>query len=70
MLGDKSLRKDEMLIVVVLNDGETFTGLEGCRVIGIPAYLSDDIDRAVKDAHAAEAGIEISRLLAAYEDEV
>lgn len=41
-----------MFQVVVLNDGETYTALEGCVILEIPESVdaeSDDLDYYVKD---------------------
>lgn len=39
-----------MIRVVVLNDGETYTGISGCAVLDIPEGVAEiDIDSYVKD---------------------
>ena len=35
-------------VIVVLNDGETFTNVRGCRIMTLPDNLPDD-DSAVED---------------------
>jgi|LakMenEpi03Aug12_release.lakeMendotaPanAssembly.Ray.scaffolds.fasta_scaffold1502767_1 hypothetical protein len=38
------------MLVMVLNDGETFTSLSGCRILRVPDGVEDDdIDTWVKD---------------------
>ena len=44
--GDQMTNLDNM--IVVLNDGETFTNLRGCRIMTLPDNLPDD-DLAVED---------------------
>ena len=40
------------MIVVVLNDGETYTTIEGVRVLRVPETVEDaDLDQWVKDAY-------------------
>lgn len=42
--------------MMVLNDGETYTGLEGCKIVKVPSYVEDDnIDSFVKLAGDADA---------------
>jgi len=36
VLMDEEPAKDESVRVVVLNDGETYTGIAGCRIVTIP----------------------------------
>lgn len=43
-----------MSYVVVLNDGETYTSLEGCVVLNIP----DDIDEGDVDVYVKEHSIQ------------
>jgi hypothetical protein len=39
-----------MMLVVVLNDGETYTDLDGCEVLYVPDSTPDeDVDEYVKD---------------------
>lgn len=53
------------MLVVVLNDGETYTDIEGCRVLELPDELdSEDIDVAVKDFYYD--GIEVLDLHRVY----
>jgi len=41
---------DKSMYVVVLNDGETFTGVEGCKILSIPNDIEgDDVDVYVKE---------------------
>jgi hypothetical protein len=45
--GEHTMR---MIRVVVLNDGETYTGISGCAVLDIPEGVAEiDIDSYVKD---------------------
>ena len=38
-------------IVVVLNDGETWSGITGCSIVDVPEQIDDsEIDEFVKDA--------------------
>ena len=40
--------------VVILNDGETYTDIEGCRVLLLPDHVADeDMDEYVKDNYAS-----------------
>jgi len=49
-------------LVVILNDGETYTNIEGCGILSIPDdILDDDVDDYVKDHH--QQGISIKRLI-------
>ena len=36
------------IVIVLLNDGETFTNVRGCRIMTLPDNLPDD-DSAVED---------------------
>lgn len=50
-------------LVVVLNDGETFTLLKGCRIVEIPDYVVDDeMDAYVKE-HFVEGKLLIEHLI-------
>jgi len=41
------------MLIMVLNDGETFTSLEGCSVYSVPEILSDDeIEEYIKSNEA------------------
>ena len=52
--------------VVVLNDGETYTDIEGCKIVWVPnAVEGDDIDQCVKD-HAA-SGTYVTEVFGAWE---
>ena len=49
-------------LVVILNDGETYTNIEGCGILSISDdILDDDVDDYVKDHH--QQGISIKRLI-------
>ncbi len=38
------------ILVVVLNDGETYTNIEGCTILSIPHDVPDnEVDQYVKD---------------------
>ena len=53
-------------LVVILNDGETYTNIEGCGILSIPDdILDDDVDDYVKDHH--QQGISIKRLISQEE---
>ena len=47
------------MIVVVLNDGETYTNVEGCRILFVPD--SADPDTYVKTM--ASTGVEVTSVL-------
>lgn len=50
------------ILVVVLNDGETYTNIEGCVILNIPANVPDhEADMFVKD-NAYEGGIPLAPL--------
>lgn len=39
------------MLIMVLNDGETFTSLRGCTILDVPSDISDDeIKRATHEA--------------------
>jgi len=45
---------EKVQFVVVLNDGETYSGLDGCRIVEIPDFVDEeDHDQWVED-HFAE----------------
>lgn len=51
-------------LVVVLNDGETYTGIEGCRILIIPGTIPDWLeDEHVKNQYAAGKGLSVSEQL-------
>lgn len=56
-------------LVVVLNDGETYTDIEGCRILMIPSFVEDepllrlDPDQYVKQAYALGEGLSVSEQL-------
>lgn len=55
--------------VVVLNDGETFTSIDGCRILRIPDTvdpIGGDWDYAIKSAYMRGAGVDICELWDAY----
>ena len=55
------------VLIVVLNDGETYTDIEGCRVVRLSNELdSEDIEEALKDAYYD--GTEILQLLPGHFD--
>ena len=46
--------------VIVLNDGETYTALDGCKILFVPASeQGDDMDRYVK-VNADDKGIDLA----------
>ena len=46
--------------VIVLNDGETYTGIDGCKVLFVPASLdADDGDRYVEENYESK-GIDLA----------
>lgn len=46
--------------VVVLNDGQTYTALDGCKVLFVPASeQGDDMDQYVKE-NAESEGIDLA----------
>lgn len=57
-------RRKHSIALVVLNDGETYTNLEGCRIVFVsgPPDFEDFDDMDVKDAYHKDF-IEISSLL-------
>ena len=41
-----------MKFFVILNDGETYTNAEGCKIISVPDYIEDaDLDEFIKAGH-------------------
>jgi len=51
--------------VIVLNDGETFTSLDGCRIIEVPDdWITEDIEDALLD------GSEQGRTICTFTDEL
>ena len=49
-------------LIVILNDGETYTNIEGCGILSIPNdILDDDVDDYVKEHH--QQGISIKQLI-------
>jgi len=56
---------------VVLNDGETFTSIQGCRILTIPdseaidefGNDTDNFDQLLKDRYRAGEGLNIEDLL-------
>jgi len=54
--------------VVVLNDGETFTHISGCKIIEIPDHVQDDcVDEYVSEQYVEGKGISVEELLKEYE---
>lgn len=52
--------------VVVLNDGETYTDIDGCTILWVPDYVAEEnMDTYVKEFGAA--GTPVSEALAAWE---
>jgi len=55
--------------VVVLNDGETYTAMQGCRVIDIPDSMDNapdyEIEAYIEDAYDKGEGELVSDLLEA-----
>lgn len=50
--------------VVVLNDGETYSDISGCRVIDIPDDVEDaDLELTVKEKYLDGEGQDIEELL-------
>ena len=50
-------------LAVVLNDGETFSSLKGCRLMSIPPGVSgDDVDVYIKD-NFSTLGIPLDKLI-------
>ena len=47
--------------IVILNDGETYSALPGCRIVGVINIDADELDDHIKDYY--EYGVEISELL-------
>ena len=46
--------------VIVLNNGETYTALDGCKILFVPASeQGDDMDRYVK-VNADDKGIDLA----------
>lgn len=53
------------MLVVILNDGETYTDIEGCRVVEVGDELdSEDIEEVLKDSYYD--GIEVQDLYHVY----
>jgi len=49
--------------IVVLNDGETFTSMEGCRILRVPDTVDEvDPDFAIERAFSRGAGLDIYEL--------
>jgi hypothetical protein len=53
--------------VVVLNDGETYTAMSGCRIIDVPQEVLDsedynDVDIYIEEAYADGEGVDIEKL--------
>jgi hypothetical protein len=41
------MKQQEQNLVVILNDGETYTNIEGCGILSIPDDVLDDDVREV-----------------------
>ena len=55
--------------VVILNDGETFSAIEGCHIIWVPDFIEgDDVDQFVKEN--AEYGTRMTDVFRAYDDSI
>lgn len=47
--------------VIVLNDGETYTGVGGCKAVYVPSkYDGDAIDEFVKEAYNSSMAVELA----------
>ena len=57
--------------VMVLSDGMTHTGVEGCRIIDVPQEMIDkgnyeDIEKYLEKAYNDEKGILLSEMLTQF----
>ena len=53
------------MLAVVLNDGTTYTDIDGCKVVQVPDWVfDDDIEAFIRD-HGDE-GLAINDILAVY----
>ena len=44
------MRKPKTDLIMVLNDGETFTSLNGCQIIEVPENMStDEVEESLKE---------------------
>lgn len=43
------------MIAIVLNDGETWTNIEGCQIVEVRDDLQDELDQVDSDLAALEA---------------
>ena len=51
--------------VVVLNDGETYTDMQGCMILYVPDdIVDDDIDQYIKEY--AHTGVRVSEAFAEW----
>jgi hypothetical protein len=56
------------MLVVVLNDGETYTDIEGCRVIDSAISPGDPMfDVVIRNQYSAGQGTEVLDLVQVYE---
>lgn len=47
--------------VIVLNDGETYTDLAGCRALFVPQeYQGDSMDEFVKESYHSDKSVELA----------
>jgi hypothetical protein len=54
------------MYVVVLNDGETYTDLDGCEVMVVPDFYEDDeVDAYISDNYGT--GIAVGELLEVWQ---
>ena len=54
------MSKQQMVTVMVLNDGETFTDVSGCRIMVVPLKQYEDVIQGGGDARDFEPMVEIS----------
>jgi len=54
------------MLIVVLNDGETFTGIEGCVIVDVPDEMdSEDIEMYLREGEWD--GFDIATALRVYQ---
>ena len=47
--------------MIVLNDGETYTHVAGCRAVFVPEqYQGDEMDRYVKEAYNSDRSVDLA----------
>lgn len=54
------MSKQQMVTVMVLNDGETFTDISGCRILVVPMSQYEEAIASGGDARDFEPVVEIS----------